>query len=184
MVDQLKFRPFSGNKYIAFSTCGKKFSLISRSGNRVNEFDTKTFQLIRKFEGKYYHVKAIKYSHDGQNLIGITRNGEYFKWDIVTGGLLPKYSRRWFFCHELLDSCDRYLEICNDGETIVTFIRDYETIELLTPENEDVLVKTALKFFPAMQVNGCSFHDLHAESDISQETQKALKKNGAFIDIY
>ena len=172
-------------RYIDFSPSGDRFCTVPANRNILHEWDTKSGELIRKYEGEFPHLIKIKYHRDGETLLGLAKNNKICKWDVSTGEPQPPYDNpRTFRTANIFDTfrdINTHMDICNDGDRLLGYGPNYPIFEEFSNSGSFFLVNR-IPVDPGLLVNGCSFHNLHPDSKISDKLKKTLLRNEALFE--
>jgi len=150
-----------------YSPDGKR--LVSASWDyTIKEWDVLTGECIRTYEGHYGYVKSAKYSPEGKKIVSASWDYTIKEWDVLTGECIRTYQGH----------SDRVksAEYTKDGKRILSISFDNTIKEWDVSTGECI---RSINVITGLMINGCSFKNLHSESDICEEAMALLKQYGA-----
>jgi WD40 repeat protein len=168
-------KTFTGHEEMVRSACyrgdGKK--ILSASEDKfIKEWDVESGQCLKTFTGHKSFVSSAHYSEDGKKILSASWSLDNIikEWDVESGQCLKTYKGTYADLKpeenpegngEKLQICGNKIEI-RDGNTfppIRTFIN-----------------------IPGLFIQGCSFKNLHPDSDLSEESKNLMRQYGAVMD--
>jgi len=148
-----------------YSTNGKKI-LSASYDETIKEWDVSTGTCVSILIGHSHWVNSAVYSRDGKKILSASFDETIKEWDVVTGVCLKTHNK--FDKTTFPDYTPLYSK--NELKT------EYNSIYLPDPTNEEEEKK--LINIPGLWMQGCSFENLEAGSQWTEEGKEILRMYG------
>ena len=162
-------RTYQGHSFgmgsAVYSADGKR--ILSASNKTIEEWDV-TGECIRTYQGHSDVVNSAVYSIDGKRILSASSDTTIKEWDVSTGKCIRTYQGHSYSVESAVYS--------HDGKRIVSASWDKTIKEWDTLTGECI---NSIENIAGLMIYGCSFRNLHNDSDISGEVMKILKQYGA-----
>ncbi len=151
-----------------YSPDGEKILSFSYD-KTIKEWDVGTGECIKTMTGHKKSVNKAEYSKDGKRILSDSLDGTIKEWDVNTGKCLKTHKQK-------------------DNPIIIGYPTNDTNIKLKTKENKIYILDTSgqeereLINVPGLLIQGCSFKNLHPDSDLSAESKNLMRRYGAEID--
>jgi hypothetical protein len=150
-----------------YSRDGKK--ILSASLDGIKEWNAATGQYLKDFHGQSVSIESA-YSPDGQKILSISDDGTIREWDASTGRCLKIYKGD-------ASEIDKYIQ-----EKEVQDLHWVFGAEVNIVNCETYRMKMKLRSIPGLFIQGCSFKNLHPQSNLSDKSRALLKQYGAKLE--
>ncbi len=171
-------------RFVTFSPNGNRLATISDHGSSIEEWDTNTGEFIQRYSNFILNLAIVKYQYDGRTLITLTQNNKMCKWDVESGEMLSPYNKIRYLNRGIYngaaDGVNTYLDICNDGDTALSYQTDYQIFEEFSL-NRATFLQNRILHYSGLLVNGCSFKNLHPKSQLSSDFIKIMQQHEAIF---
>jgi hypothetical protein len=156
-----------GDIFSAVYSCdGKKILSVSEDCT-IKEWDAESGQCLKTFSGHKCVVTSAIYSVDGGKILSASEDNSIKEWDVESGRCLKTY--RGYFEDDMNSrGTGKKLQIKGNN------------IEMIS-DKTGAPIRTFVNI-PGLFIHGCSFKNLHADSDLSKECKDLLRQYGAEID--
>jgi hypothetical protein len=159
-------RGHSGRIYSAvYSGDGKKI-LSASADQTIKEWDVASGQCLKTFTGHEADVTSALYSGDGEKILFVSYDKTIKECDVESGQCLKTYEGD-LNAEENHGGTGEKLKILGDK------------IEMISGET-GAPIRTFINI-PGLFIQGCSFKNLHPDSDLSEESKNLMRQYGAKI---
>jgi hypothetical protein len=141
---------------VVYSGDGKKI-LSASDDQTIKEWNVESGLCLKTFTGHGNTVNSALYSGDGKKILSASWDKTIKEWDVASGQCLKTYK-------------------ANPG-VIKPRSKEIEMIDGKT----GAPIRTIINI-PGLFIQGCSFKNLHPDSDLSEESKKVMRQYGAVID--
>jgi hypothetical protein len=165
-------RIFYGHSGIVTSVCysGDDKKIHSASVDRtIKEWNVESGQCVGTFKGHTDMVTDAVYSGDGKKILSASGDNTIKEWDVESGQCVKTTKGA---------SADLVIEE-NPGCVGYRLKRIGDKIQIISHETGELL-QTIINI-PGLIIYGCSFENLHLDSDLSDESKYLLRMYGAKI---
>ncbi|MEJ7736277.1 MAG: TIR domain-containing protein [Chitinophagaceae bacterium] len=163
------FEVDSSNVGVTFHPDGKTF--ISGSWyNTIKIWDVKTGECLASFQGRIDNVSSIALNSDGRTIITASED-DIEAWDLKTGECLASFEGH-------SDSVES-VAFHPDGKTFISCSRDNTIKAWDLKTGECLLTITSVS---GLLLAGCSFMNLHPNSQLSAKAKNIMRQFGAIFD--
>lgn len=149
---------------------GKKVLSASVDGT-IKEWDVETGQCVRTLVGHERTVTNLSYSPDGKKVFSASRDDTIKEWDIEKGICI---NTRQGKASEIIP----FNQAKYDKQKLEVLIN---TIKIMNKKDRN-LTHTFFNI-PGLWIQGCSFRNLHPQSNLSKESKAFMQMYGADLDI-
>ncbi len=140
----------------------------------IKEWDVASGTCLHTYQGHTSRGVIANYSTDGQKIFSTSGGHEVKIWDVETGSCLGTWDIEDEALHYNPFEVQRY---CTFGKRLIE--KDGNQIHIIDPKTNQVL--HTLKIIPGLWIHGCSFKNLHPQSQLTDEGKQLLKMYGAVI---
>ncbi|HEX9060553.1 MAG TPA: hypothetical protein VF941_10265 [Clostridia bacterium] len=152
-----------------YSNDGNKVLSVSWD-NTIKEWDKHTKKCIMTYRGHTAWVNSAVYCKDVQKILSTSNDGTIKEWSTSTGKCIKTYNDQAAWVNSAIYSRDgKKILSASDSNIKLWYVASKESIDIH-------------KSIPGLIIQGCSFRNLHPESDLSDTSKKILKTYGAIFD--
>lgn len=124
-------------------------------------------------EGHSHYVNRAVYSPDGKKILSASWD-VIKEWDVETGRCL----KTW---HKKNDApLDDYPDFTNTKAFENRLFKESNQIKIINPQTKQIL--HTLINITGLSIQGCSFKNLHPDSQLSDEEKRLLKMYGGILE--
>jgi WD40 repeat protein len=155
-----------------YSSNGMKIlSTSCDNGHPIKEWCIKTGDCLKTYKGHKRIVKKARYINDDRKILSMSFDGTLKEWCVKDGKCLNSSAIGWF------DPYYPFVEELPHGITIKP-ISAYQVVVSEISRN----LYQRIENVPQLNLLGCSFKNLHPDSDLSEESKNLMRQYGAVMD--
>ncbi len=157
-----------------YSPNGQK--ILSASGDKtIKEWDAVSGTCLFTYQGHEKGVKSAVYSADGQKILSTSNDNTIKEWDVETSRCLET----WYKREEV--PLNQYHDFTKN-KTFENILIEKEGNQIKIIDHQTKEVLNALKNILGLFIQGCSFKNLHPDSQLSDEEKRLLKMYSGTVE--
>jgi hypothetical protein len=156
-----------------YSQKGQKILSASRDGT-IKEWEVASGTCLRTYQGHTDWVTSAVYSSDGKKILSYSFN-TIKEWDVETGRCL----RIWYKIDET--PLDEYPDIEYNNTFLIKLYPKLNRYRTQIIDRQTNKILHTFENIPGLWIQGCSFRNLHPDSQLSDEEKELLKMYGGII---
>ncbi len=158
-----------------YSADGQKI-LSASHDNTIKEWDVTIGTCLRAYQGHTNWVLSAVYSTDSQKIFSDSLDGTIKVWDERTGRCLETWNKKD------KASLDYYHDLTIKSRTLESDFIEYSSNQIKIRDHQTNQVLQTFENIPGLFIQGCSFKNLHPDSQLSDEEKRLLKMYGGQLN--
>ena len=171
-------RTYEGHEHevsgAVYSADGQK--ILSASGLGIKEWDVGSGACLQSYQRHEHSVTWAVYSSDGQKILSHSIEGTFKEWEVKTGRCLDI----WYRYEKDKVPFGHYPDIIKNSTYKNIFINEIDQIKIIDRQTKQTIY--ILKNIPGLFIQGCSFKNLHLDSQLTEEQKQLLKMYGGILE--